>query len=281
MKNIHKISLQISTLTFFVSIVFLWIFLFLYNWKTTIKDIFVFLTEVDSSVFLFLFLFSLVVWYGSGVIVGNIFQKIEQHNAQLKDYNHFVAHELKTPISVIQSNLDVLSYGFDEKKIQQSKIELNRMVEIIDRLLHFSESFSAIHKQDINLENFLNKCIGFTDYKNNITIHNTLFNFSIFTDETLFERVVKNLIENAMKYAPDKQLHIFIQPDMLIFENMTYKHFCEEELQYISQKFYSKSYNENTGAGLWLAIIRDILRVLWYKLEIQSENETFRVKIIF
>jgi his kinase A (phosphoacceptor) domain len=28
----------------------------------------------------------------------------------LKDYNHYLAHELKTPISVIFSNLEVLKY---------------------------------------------------------------------------------------------------------------------------------------------------------------------------
>jgi signal transduction histidine kinase len=43
-----------------------------------------------------------------------------------------LAHELKTPISVISSNMDVLKYGFDEKIVKKSKQELKNMTKIID-----------------------------------------------------------------------------------------------------------------------------------------------------
>jgi signal transduction histidine kinase len=43
-----------------------------------------------------------------------------------------LAHELKTPISVISSNMDVLKYGFDEKIVEKSKQELKHMIKIID-----------------------------------------------------------------------------------------------------------------------------------------------------
>jgi signal transduction histidine kinase len=35
----------------------------------------------------------------------------------------------------------------------------------------------------------------------------------------LFERVVKNLIENAIKYSLDKQLKIIISSTKIVFEN--------------------------------------------------------------
>jgi K+-sensing histidine kinase KdpD len=81
----------------------------------------------------------------------------------------------------------------------------------------------------------------FLDKAEQIEIKNNLFNFSIETDEVLFERVVKNLIENAIKHSSDKKLEIIMQEEKLIFKNNVFKDLTEEELEKIKQKFYSKS----------------------------------------
>jgi signal transduction histidine kinase len=83
----------------------------------------------------------------------------------------------------------------------------------------------------------------FLDKAEQIEIKNNLFNFSIETDEVLFERVVKNLIENALKHSSDKKLEIIIQEDKLIFKNNVFKNLSLEEIEKIKQKFYSKSKN--------------------------------------
>jgi signal transduction histidine kinase len=44
------------------------------------------------------------------LFIKKIFKNIENNNHKLQEYNHFLAHELKTPIAVVQSNLDVLEY---------------------------------------------------------------------------------------------------------------------------------------------------------------------------
>jgi two-component system OmpR family sensor kinase len=152
-----------------------------------------------------------------------------------------LAHELKTPISVISSNMDVLKYGFDEKIVEKSKQELRNMTKIIDGLLDFSETIRLENKKDINLENFLKSQISFLDKSEQVEIKNNLFNFTIETDEVLFERVVKNLIENAIKHSSDKKLEIIMQEEKLIFKNNVFKDLTEEELEKIKQKFYSKS----------------------------------------
>jgi K+-sensing histidine kinase KdpD len=96
-------------------------------------------------------------------------------------------------------------------------------------------------KKNINLENFLKSQISFLNKSEQIKIKNHLFNFTIETDEVLFERVVKNLIENAIKHSSDKKLEIIMQEEKLIFKNNVFKDLTEEELEKIKQKFYSKS----------------------------------------
>lgn len=164
MKNTHKIALQISTLTFFASLSFLMVLVFWYADIHTMKEFVDFFEKQDIFLLVFILMFSAIVGIASSFFIGSIFRNIEQNNEKLKDYNHFVAHELKTPIAVVQSNLDILSYEFDTKKVAQSKTQLKNMVQIIDRLLQFSESVSAIDKQEINVENFIRKCISFTDF---------------------------------------------------------------------------------------------------------------------
>ena len=287
-----KISLEI---TFAISIFFIlfWIvFLFIFSDSVSIKDFFHKLFEQKE-----IFWKNVVYFYGYVAIKSLIllfwiyglshfficrhFAQIEAYNKKLKDYNHYLAHELKTPISVVTSNLDVLKYWFDEEKIQSSQEELKNMVHIIDGLLNFSEAIQISNKTNINLENFIKKHIYFLEQKNNIFIHNKEFNFHIETDEVLLLRIIKNLIENALKYSLDGKLDIFIQDDKLVFENKIFVTLTDEEIKNILKKFYSKSYRKNKWNGIGLPMIQEIAHVLWYKMEILSIDNKFRIEIIY
>ena len=282
MKNTNNISIRIAIFLFIASVMFFIIALFWYGNFNSIREFLDnFFTEKNIGLLVFIALFCYIIWFSSKFFIRNIFDKIEENNKKLKDYNHFLAHELKTPISVINSNLEVLEYGFDIEKINNSKLELQNMTKIIDWLLSFSESFNALEKIEINVENFIKKFISFKDYEENIKIINKQFNFSILTDELLFERIIKNLIENALKYSPDKKLNIYIKTDRLIFENNLYKDFSNEDLEKINERSYSKTYNENVWSWLWLSMIEEIVKVLWYSMYITSKEDKFTVQICY
>jgi hypothetical protein len=84
-------------------------------------------------------------------------------------------------------------------------MELKNMVSIIDILLTFSETVNINEKEDLNLENLLKSYISkyFYESKNKIFITNKEFNFYIETNLVLFKRVIRNLLENALKYSLD------------------------------------------------------------------------------
>lgn len=282
MKNHIHLSIKIWGLVFFSAILFFIIALFWYQDYSSVKIFLVdFFSYKNLILLVCLFIFSIIISFISSIFIKKIFQKIEINNKKLQEYNHYLAHELKTPISVIQSNLDVLKYWFDEEKIDSSKSELKNMTEIINGLLNFSETIQITNKTDINLENFIRKNLFFIEWKNNIEIINNEFNFSIRTDELLFERVVKNLIENALKYSLDEKLKIKIFSDKIIFENNIHVTLEQEALEKISTKFYSWSYNEKSWNWIWISMIQEILKTLWYKLKISSHNNKFFAEIIF
>ena len=283
MNNKQKVSLNIWLFVFFSGILFLIISIYFYQDYSSIKLFFTefFIRKINIVLLFWVAFLSFLSWLFSYLIINNIFTNIEEYNNKLKDYNHFLAHELKTPISVINSNLEVLKYGFDEEKINNSKSELKNITKIIDWLLDFSESFSSLNKVEINVENFIKSSLNFNKLKSKINIINKEFNFSIITDELLFERVIKNLVDNALKYSPDQEVNIYIKNDKLIFKNTIYKNLNREELDKIFNKFYTSTCNENTWSWIWLPIIKEITKALWYELKISSNDNKFIVEIIF
>lgn len=289
MKNELKIALKIGFFTFFLSFfsIFLVSFFFsdsnsffefsekFFKWYLNFK-------KLNTTFFSILFLV-LSVFFFSYFSLKKIFCKIEKHTEWLKNYNHYLAHELRTPISVIFSNLEVLKYGFDEKIIENSKDELKNMENIINVLLTFSESLNIYEKKSLNLENFLKDFINifFSNEKSKIKIENNEFNFYIETNEVLFKRIIKNLLENALKYTTNWEVFIKIENKKLIFKNKIEKEFSKEDLENFLTKFYRKNYIKKDWYGIWLAMIKEILKFLWYEFSLYCKEKDFFAQIDF
>lgn len=222
------------------------------------------------------------IFIGIGGIIAFFIQKnlarIEHHSEKLRDYNHYLAHELKTPLAIIHSNLDVLKYEYNPDIIKKSQQELRSVTSIIDGLLHFSESLRVENEQMINLENFLMERLATYDKSERITLTNKAFNKSIKTDEILFSRIVLNLTENALKHGSDGKLQITITEDFLIFENAIEKCLDENELLRIQDRF-QRGTTKESGLGLGLPMIKEIARALGLQMEIGCEKGFFWVRI--
>ena len=282
MKISHKISIQIGGFVFLCGVVFFIIALYWYQDYESVKEFLEhFIIPKNIYLLVCIAIFSLCIWIISKYFIWHIFEKIEINNAKLKDYNHFLAHELKTPISVIYSNLDVLSYWFDEKIIHASRNELKNMIRIVDWLLNFSESMKISDKWEINLENFIKMHSASLENSGDILIHNNEFNFSIITDELLFMRVVKNLIDNALKYSDNHKLDIYIQEDKLVFINNIEKTLWKWDLEKVQEKFFSKTFEEKKGHGIGIPMLTEIVKKLWYEMKISSKEKQFIVEIIY
>ncbi|MBB1565204.1 HAMP domain-containing histidine kinase [Candidatus Gracilibacteria bacterium] len=232
------------------------------------------------NAFLILIITSFCVYISLYFIGKKFFPKLDVYNQSLKDYNHYLAHELKTPISVIFSDLEVLKYGFDKKIIENSQNQLKNMINIIDVLLSFSESLNISERENINIENFLKSYINtyFSTQKQKIFIENKEFNLSVETNQILFRRVIRNLIENALKYSLDGEVFIKIQNQKIIFENSIKNTFSNQEIQKLFTKFYRLDKGKK-GYGLGLSLIKEILKFLGFGFKIYSKQNKFFAEI--
>ena len=213
-------------------------------------------------------------------------------NIQAKSLKNFISnasHELKTPLMEILCKADKIN----EKEIKNDIIEsVHNMNNIVESLLLLAKIQSNwdISKNECDIWNIIEKNINkISDlYKHksiNITYKNKLpGNKKIETNKDLFEIVFKNILENSFKYTN-------VWWNILINLNNNYYEITddwiwieEKDIDKILESFYQvdTSKNEINSFWLWLYIVKEIIKVLWYKLEIKSEkNKWSSFKVIF
>lgn len=216
--------------------------------------------------------------------------KLQASNRQKDDIISAIGHEFKNPIAIIngysQTLLDDANIDANIRKKFLTKICQNgtRLSELIDILRLSSKLDSA--QQEIEFKTIkLHKLV-----KDNV--ENIKLNYSkrqiiirgdkeaiIEGDSSLFGVVITNLVENAFKYSEDDIIIEFDEEKLSVIDRGI--GISKKNLDNITNKFYRVNANSwNNSLGLGLFIVKTILNLHKFKLDIQSkENEgsTFRV----
>ena len=210
------------------------------------------------------------------------------------------SHDLKTPLTVIQGNSELLSQSAIEGKyfpyIQDIHIASNRMIEYINRLLLYSKTFYE-NENEWN-EYSLQDVIESIDQE----IHYLLKDKSIVTfqyDEQIDKnateylhlnyvlRAVMNMMQNALEYSlADKKaikvdLH-YTHQHLVISVWNNGAHLTEETLQHADSLFYRKDKNRNLNDahfGIGLAFVKRVSELHHGTLEIKNEDDGVIVTI--
>ena len=210
------------------------------------------------------------------------------------------SHDLKTPLTVIQGNSELLSQSAIEGKylpyIQDIHIASNRMIEYINRLLLYSKTFYE-NENEWN-EYSLQDVIESIDQE----IHYLLKDKSIVTlqyDEQIDKnatvylhlnyvlRAVMNMMQNALEYSlADKKaikvnLH-YTHQQLVISVWNNGEHLTEETLQHADSLFYRKDKNRNLNDahfGIGLAFVKRVSELHHGTLEIKNEDDGVKVTI--
>jgi two-component system heavy metal sensor histidine kinase CusS len=109
----------------------------------------------------------------------------------------------------------------------------------------------------------------------NVTI-NCIGDGEIYADPDLFERVVGNLLENALRFTPEHgSIRIAVSKDNSNFQVTVTDNGCgiaAEHLPRVFDRFYrAESSRSSEGAGLGLALVKSIVELHGGSAAIQSE----------
>lgn len=129
--------------------------------------------------------------------------------AALGKMSAVLAHEIKTPLTSIKMNVDILSQtlsafgGLSEEDKQCFEIikkETNRLTQLVKEVLQFSKT-SELNISQINLKQFCDEIIQLAKANNRrkkIIFINEINNVDIFIDSDKFKQVLLNLIQNSI-----------------------------------------------------------------------------------
>ena len=91
-------------------------------------------------------------------------------------------------------------------------------------------------------------------------------------DRTLLEIVLKNLMENALKYSKDEVLVKIDEGEVSVIDKGT--GISSSDISKVTKKFYrSGTHSWDNSMGLGLSIVKSILALHGTELEIESEEE--------
>ncbi len=210
------------------------------------------------------------------MVLDQMTRKMRNDYLSLKEYNENSAHEIQTPLAIIQSKLEIL---MQRKELKKESINLIKSInEATARLFKLNQGLLLISKID-NLyfqeekEISLKKIIenNLINYKEIMQLKKIMVQMEandpavVKMNEILAEVLISNLISNAVRYNIDGGfIKCFIGTGYLIISNSGAPLKTDPELLF--RRFHKKSENPQS-VGLGLSIVKKITET--YKMEIK------------
>lgn len=207
-----------------------------------------------------------------------------------KEFLANVSHDLKTPLTMIEAyaaSARDLNYNNKKKRERDLNIiideseRLNMLVNDILLLSKLENNKTNLNLEEINIKNEIETILErFAIYKNDgYTFEfNETENYIITADRKSIERVIYNLINNAINYTgEDKIIKIKFERvgDYLIINIIdTGKGISEQDKKLVWNKYFriNKRHRRTVvGTGLGLSIVKEVLEDHHFKYGIKSE----------
>ncbi|MGG0845831.1 sensor histidine kinase [Peribacillus simplex] len=221
-----------------------------------------------------------------GVSFNRMIDRLERNYNQQQQFLSDASHELKTPITVIESYSSLLKrWGMKDEAIQEEAVEAIhheaiRMKQLTEHLLQSASQTepSVDMEGKIELISFCEQIAQTFRRTGNreIKIHSEFKEIYATTISSKLEQVLVILLDNAMKYSESGIQIIITREANEIFIGVKDQGagISPEHLPHVFERFYrvdSSRARKTGGNGLGLSIARTLVESLGGKLEIQSE----------
>src|SRR6185312_15246154 len=200
-------------------------------------------------------------------------EKLKQLNKYKDEFMAMASHELKTPLTIIKANLDIMDLKMQQDEnlvfVQNTLKQVGKLNKLINDLLDISKIQAGkleLKLADFDMTDLLKEMIHNLQPTTEIKIHlkNTNDNLPAYGDRERIGLVIINLLGNAIKYAPDSsEIKVgAIKSHDAIIVSIEDKGIGipQEELANIFSRFYRVSGLTSTfaGSGIGLYIASEI-----------------------
>ncbi|OYP07460.1 hypothetical protein CG709_09745, partial [Lachnotalea glycerini] len=211
--------------------------------------------------------------------------KEQQKKSQLSA----LAHDIKTPLTVIKGNVELLAESGSSKEdkelisfIQSSSDTIEKYLELLMSVVN--NNSIHIDKNVVSLRNFLydvsTEAVALCKTKNiEFKLNNNVKCDRMYADSDLLKRALINIVDNAVRYS-DTTCQIYFT----VSDNESYitfditdfgKGFSAESLKKSTQEFFTEdSSRTNQHYGLGLSFVKAIADIHHGTLEIKNQINT-------
>lgn len=265
------------------------------------KKKFLFSELIGICILSIIFTLIIIIAYASALN-----QLIKQRQiSQIKtDFINNMTHEFKTPIATINLALDAIKNPkiIDDKEkvlryLQMIKDENKRMhaqVENVLRISKLEKKELDITKESTNIHEIIEDAIEHVhliveDRNGTITTHFDAARSSVLLNDVHFTNVLVNILDNAIKYSPDKPIIDIQTENVKEFVIIKIKDQGSGMSKAAQKRIFEKFYREHTGDlhnvkghGLGLAYVKRIIDDHNSEIFVESEKgkgSTFIIKV--
>jgi len=216
-----------------------------------------------------------------------------------------VSHELKTPLTTIKLLAHLLQRTdlTEEEKLDYAKtiaVECDRQIDFVGNLLDLSRIESGaykLRKTRVDARELLRSCVEVERYRAEslsltLTTNVPVRTSAVSGDFEALRRVIRNLIDNAIKYTPaGGRITVSARENddlLAISVSDTGKGISEADLPHVFDKFYRAESDESSmgtaapGVGLGLYLAQHIVAQLDGELSVESKPDggtTFTISL--
>jgi len=233
------------------------------------------------------------------------YHTVSRSQKSLQDLLQNISHDLRTPLTAVKGYIDLIIDGIvkeplqKEKYLSRAKDQVNHINQMVQELFELSQLQSRQIKLNftpITIKNF----IGVNSEKYSLDLLNKqdrinfkvnypsgwldhtqeLSNFLVSVDPEKIDRVLTNLLSNALKYTNDGdgiELSFLLFKDrkqLLVKVSDTGIGISPQDLPYVFDRFYMVSTAQKTtksSSGLGLTIVKEIIECHNGQIWVESE----------
>ena len=235
--------------------------------------IFILIVLILSSIFI-----GCIGYLLAKILLKPVRQRVDSMDKFIKDS----AHELNTPISVLMTSVSMLKNGKNPQKMMKYILSSSKQISQIYNDIHFS-AFNEMNEdvfEEFDLKDLVSESVEyFNDISitKNITINSKLCSSFIKMDRTKTQKLVNNLISNAIKYSHKNSIiEVVLEKNILSVKDFGIGISLEDQKEIF--KRYKRGNNNEGGFGIGLDIVKRICEE--YNLILNLESQ-LNVKTIF
>lgn len=235
-----------------------------------------------------IFIFSAAAGY---FLAGKTLQPIEKTYEDQKRFIADASHELKTPLTILKSSIEValrdkkLKTKDLKKLLKENLSDIDSLTKLTNDLLsltRYQQNGSKLEKKKTDIKKVIEKAVKEItplSKKSEVKIINKSKSKILSLSEESIQKLITILIDNALKYTPKKG-------SVKISSKLTSKHYIlsisdtgigisEKDLPYIFDRFYrvdpSRSRKNAPGFGLGLSLAKKIVHLHGGKIKVKSK----------